>query len=63
MKSKTSNQYRIDNLANRTQVNIEKGRETTQWQEMESKTGHMRAEFQNKTGNNKTQTQTMTLVI
>ena len=35
-------------------MNIEKRRETTQRQEMESKTGHMRAEFQNKTGNNKT---------
>ena len=39
---------------NRTQVNIEKWQETTQRQEMESNTAHMRAGFQNMTGNNKT---------
>lgn len=51
-----------DWLTNRTQVNTEIGWKITQREGMKSKTLHMRAELPNKTGNNKTATQTTTLI-
>ena len=35
------------------QVNTEKGREVTQWEDLRRHTGHTRAQFQNKTGNSR----------
>ena len=52
----------MDWLTNRTWVNTEIGQEITLREEMQSKTWHKGAELQNKTGNNKTTTQTTTLM-